>query len=59
MDVWVVDMGVIPDMDPVGMHGGDRLIMQRMNKGTANFLEGPDMSRQMGKHPTPEGPVLI
>jgi nicotinate-nucleotide--dimethylbenzimidazole phosphoribosyltransferase len=49
VDVWVVDMGIIPEMDPEAMSGGERLIIQKMNKGTANFLEGPAMPRQMAE----------
>ena len=45
-DVWVVDMGVVADIDATGLKGADRLIVQKVAKGTANFARGPAMSRQ-------------
>lgn len=45
-DVWVVDMGVIADIDTTGLKDADRLIVQKVAKGTANFTKGPAMSRQ-------------
>ena len=44
-DVWVVDMGVIPELDPAGIQGGDRLWIRKVANGTANFAEGPAMTR--------------
>lgn len=44
-DVWVVDMGVIPDLDPANIQGGDRLWIRKVANGTANFAEGPAMTR--------------
>ncbi len=49
VDVWVVDMGIIPEMEPGATPGGERLIIQKIDRGTANFLEGPAMSRQMAE----------
>ena len=46
VDVWVVDMGIIPDIDVESVPGSARLIIQKLGKGTANFLEGPAMSRR-------------
>jgi len=45
-DVWVVDMGIIPELDPDSMDGGDRLLVRKIAKGTANFTKGPAMTRQ-------------
>ncbi len=44
-DVRVVDMGVIPDLDPARLEGGERLIVRKIGRGTANFASGPAMSR--------------
>ena len=45
-DVWVVDMGVIADIDTTGLKGADRLLVQKVANGTANFTKGPAMSRK-------------
>ncbi len=45
-DVWVVDMGIIPELDLTGLKGADRLIVEKVGNGTANFTRGPAMSRQ-------------
>jgi nicotinate-nucleotide--dimethylbenzimidazole phosphoribosyltransferase len=45
-DVWVVDMGIIPEMDPASMEGGDRLLVHKVAKGTSNLAQGPAMTRQ-------------
>jgi nicotinate-nucleotide--dimethylbenzimidazole phosphoribosyltransferase len=45
-EVWVVDMGIIPELDPDSMDGGDRLLVHKITKGTANFTKGPAMTRQ-------------
>ena len=44
--VWVVDMGVITDVDTTGLNGADRLIVHKMGSGTDNFTKGPAMSQQ-------------
>ncbi|UCF91511.1 MAG: nicotinate-nucleotide--dimethylbenzimidazole phosphoribosyltransferase [Desulfobacterales bacterium] len=44
-DVWVVDMGIIPELDPAAMDGGERLLVRKVARGTANFVQGPAMSR--------------
>ncbi|MGD8293134.1 MAG: nicotinate-nucleotide--dimethylbenzimidazole phosphoribosyltransferase [Desulfobacterales bacterium] len=41
-DVYVVDMGVIPNLDNLDT---DRLIVRKIAPGTANFANGPAMSR--------------
>ena len=45
-DVWVVDMGIIPELDAAGLKGAERLIVEKIGNGTANFTKGPAMSRQ-------------
>jgi len=45
-DVWVVDMGIIPEMNPETIAGGDRLLVQKTARGTANLAKGPAMTRQ-------------
>jgi len=45
-DVWVVDMGVIADVDTTGLKATDRLIVRKIANGTANFTKGPAMSHQ-------------
>ena len=45
-DVWVVDMGIIPELDPTGLKGAGRLVVEKIGNGTASFTAGPAMSRQ-------------
>jgi nicotinate-nucleotide--dimethylbenzimidazole phosphoribosyltransferase len=45
-DVWVVDMGIIPELDATGLKGAERLVVEKIGNGTANFTKGPAMSRQ-------------
>jgi nicotinate-nucleotide--dimethylbenzimidazole phosphoribosyltransferase len=45
-DVWVVDMGIIPEIDVTGLKGVDRLRIEKIGNGTDNFTTGPAMSRQ-------------
>ncbi|MDX1708716.1 MAG: nicotinate-nucleotide--dimethylbenzimidazole phosphoribosyltransferase [Desulfobacterales bacterium] len=53
-DVWVVDMGIIPQLDVGDMPGADRLVVEKIGNGTANFIKGPAMSQ-----PDAEKAVLI
>jgi nicotinate-nucleotide--dimethylbenzimidazole phosphoribosyltransferase len=46
VDVWVVDMGIIPELDTAMMKGTDRLLVDKIGNGTANFTQGPAMSCQ-------------
>lgn len=43
--VWVVDMGIIPEIDPREISGGHQLKVSKIGPGTASFLRGPAMSR--------------
>ena len=45
-EVFVVDMGIIPDLDPVSLNGEDRLFIQKIASGTANLSRGPAMTRE-------------
>ena len=44
-EVFVVDMGIIPEMDVARVQGNHRLIVRKVGKGTNNFTQGPAMSR--------------
>ncbi len=43
-DVWVVDMGVCADLDTTGLEGVEHLLIEKVGRGTANFVKGPAMS---------------
>jgi nicotinate-nucleotide--dimethylbenzimidazole phosphoribosyltransferase len=45
-EVWVVDMGIIPELDPANLKNADRLIVKKVACGTANFTQAPAMSHQ-------------
>lgn len=45
-EVWVVDLGIIPDLDPSVMEGGNRFMVRKIASGTDNFLKGSAMSRE-------------
>ena len=45
-DVWVVDMGIIPDLDPGSLKGGNQFLVRKIAKGTANLVKGPAMTRE-------------
>jgi len=45
-DVWVVDMGIIPDLKVSGLKGTEFLRVEKIGNGTANFTRGPAMSRR-------------
>ena len=44
-EVHVVDMGIIPDLDPSALEGGDRLSVLKIARGTASLSQGPAMDR--------------
>ena len=43
-DVFVVDMGIVPDLDAASLNGEGRLFIQKVANGTANLSQGPAMS---------------
>lgn len=44
--VWIVDMGIIPDLTPEPLNEANRFLIRKIAKGTANFAKGPAMTRQ-------------
>ena len=44
--VRVVDMGIISDLDPGTIQGGEILHVEKIGRGTANFVKGPAMQRE-------------
>jgi nicotinate-nucleotide--dimethylbenzimidazole phosphoribosyltransferase len=47
--VWVFDMGIIPQIDPCDPPGGGHLKVSKLGPGTASFLRGPAMSRELAE----------
>lgn len=45
-EVRVVDLGIIPDLDPGELDGGQCFRVCKTGRGTANFSRGPAMTRQ-------------
>jgi nicotinate-nucleotide--dimethylbenzimidazole phosphoribosyltransferase len=45
-EVLVVDMGIITELDPGSLHGGDRLLIRKLDRGTSNLAKGPAMTRK-------------
>lgn len=45
-EVWVVDMGIIPDLASEARNENNRLLIRKIEKGTANLAKGPAMTRQ-------------
>ena len=48
-DVWVVDMGIIPELEPGSLKGDDRFLVRKVAKGTANLAQGPAMTRDQAE----------
>jgi nicotinate-nucleotide--dimethylbenzimidazole phosphoribosyltransferase len=44
-EVQVVDMGIVPELDPAALPNADRLNVHKVGQGTANLAEGPAMTR--------------
>ncbi len=42
--VWVVDMGIIPDLEPATLQKQDRFFVRKIQRGTANLAKGPAMT---------------
>jgi nicotinate-nucleotide--dimethylbenzimidazole phosphoribosyltransferase len=49
VQVWVVDMGIIPLIDPLSVPGGERLKVHKLGPGTASFAKGPAMTREQAE----------
>lgn len=45
-DVWVVDMGIIPDIDVEGMEHADRFLPAKVSRGTSNFTMDSAMTSE-------------
>jgi nicotinate-nucleotide--dimethylbenzimidazole phosphoribosyltransferase len=45
-DVWVVDMGMIPELDAATMPHAERFLVKKWAPGTKDFSRGPAMTRQ-------------
>ena len=45
-EVWVVDMGIIPELEPASHDRADRFLIRKVARGTSNLAEGPAMTRQ-------------
>jgi len=43
-EVWVADLGIIPDLDAASLMNGSRLLVRKLGPGTANFACGPAMA---------------
>ena len=48
-EVRVVDLGIVPDLDPKSLEGGEHLSIAKIGRGTANFSRGPAMSREQAE----------
>jgi len=48
-EVWVVDMGIIPEINPADMPNGERLRIKKIAAGTTNFLKGPAMTTEQAE----------
>lgn len=44
-EVRVVDIGIIPELDPSRLDSGNRFMVHKIAKGTANLVKGPAMDR--------------
>ena len=45
-EVFVVDMGILTELDLDTLQGGNRLIIRKVANGTANLAKGPAMSME-------------
>ena len=48
-EVLVVDMGIITELDPGSLHGGNRLLIRKLARGTSNLSKGPAMTRKVAE----------
>jgi nicotinate-nucleotide--dimethylbenzimidazole phosphoribosyltransferase len=44
-EVWVADLGTIPDIDAAALKNRERLLVRKVGRGTRNFARGPAMTR--------------
>jgi nicotinate-nucleotide--dimethylbenzimidazole phosphoribosyltransferase len=43
-EVWVADMGILPDLEAGSLKNGDHLLVRKVGRGTRNFARGPAMT---------------
>jgi nicotinate-nucleotide--dimethylbenzimidazole phosphoribosyltransferase len=43
-EVWVADLGIVPEIEPAALKNGDRLLVRKVDRGTQNFARGPAMT---------------
>ena len=43
-EVWVADLGIVPEIDAAALKNGDRLLVRKVARGTKNFARGPAMT---------------
>ncbi len=48
-EVWVADMGILPDLDAASLKNGSRLLVRKLGPGTANFARGPAMTPEQAR----------
>jgi nicotinate-nucleotide--dimethylbenzimidazole phosphoribosyltransferase len=48
-DVWVADMGIIPELEAAKLPNGDRLRVRKVGRGTRNFARGPAMTPEQAR----------
>lgn len=48
-DVYVVDMGIIPELDPASLEGGEHLFIEKIAPGTQSFSKGPAMTPEQAE----------
>ncbi|MFC1885163.1 nicotinate-nucleotide--dimethylbenzimidazole phosphoribosyltransferase [Thermodesulfobacteriota bacterium] len=44
--VRIVDMGIIPELNPDSIEGGEKFHVEKIRRGTSNFVKGPAMSHE-------------
>jgi nicotinate-nucleotide--dimethylbenzimidazole phosphoribosyltransferase len=45
-EVWVADMGIIPDLDAARLKNGNRLLVRKIGRGTRNLARVPAMTSE-------------
>lgn len=54
-EVWVVDLGIIPDLPPEEVKGQYRFIIEKVARGTANLAQGPAMTLEQAEESIVKG----
>ena len=53
--VRVVDMGIIPEIDPISAGAAENFKVSKIGRGTASFIDGPAMSRDQAEQSVLKG----